>query len=141
MKKIVLLVLVVSIINSCKEKVHKETNTDNMEKTSNEKNVVRKKHKDERLFKGMFSYVAKTNEIAFYECNQEVTISVIPLKQGDFNILFEAYKKVQEDKILDFAYVEFNGYKTDKLVASEMEDMKTIRITKFLRIDKNKSCD
>ncbi len=140
MKKIVLLVLVVSIINSCKEKVHEETNTDKMEKTPIEKNVTQK-NQDERLFKGMFSYVAKTNEIAFYECNQEVTISVIPLKQGDFNILFEAYKKVQEDKILDFAYVEFNGYKTDKLVASEMEDMKTIRITKFLRIDKNKSCD
>ena len=58
-----------------------------------------------------------------------------------FNSLFDAYKKVQSDNVLDYAYVEFNGYITDKTVSSEMDDMRTIRISEFLNIDKNKSCN
>ncbi len=123
-----------AIVFSCKEtkeKVQEDTNIETIEKKQNE----------ERLYKGMFSYVAKTDELAFSECNQELTISVALLKDSDFNSLFDAYKKVQEDNVLDFAYIEFKGYITDTLVASEMDDMKTIRVTKFLKIDKNKSCD
>jgi hypothetical protein len=134
--KFILPIVLVALIFNCKEakdkeKVQEETNIETIEKKQNE----------EKLYKGMFSYVAKTDELAFYECNQELTISVRLLKDSDFNSLFEAYKKVQEDNILDFAYIEFKGYITDKLVASEMDDMKTIRVTKFLKIDKNKSCN
>ena len=133
--KFILPFILVALVISCKktkekEKVQEETNIE----------TIKKKQNKERLFKGMFSFVAKTNEVAFYECNQEFTISVALLDQGEFNSLFDAYKKVQEDKTIDFAYVEFKGYITDKVVASEMDDMKTIRITKFLKIDKNKSC-
>ena len=121
--------VIIAFVFGCKE-----------EKTQNDKNVVIK-HKEERLYKGMFTYVAKTDEVAFTECNQEFTISVALLKDNDFNSLFEAYKKIQANTVLDFAYVEFKGYITDKVVASEMDDMKTIRVTKFLKIDKNKSCN
>ncbi len=137
MKKLIFILpfILVALVFSCKktnekEKVQEETNIETIEKKQNK----------ERLFKGMFSFVANTNEVAFYECNQEFTISVTLLDQGDFNSLFDAYKKVKEDKTIDFAYVEFKGYITDKVVASEMDDMKTIRITNFLKIDKNKSC-
>ncbi len=132
--KFILPLVLVAIVFSCKEtkeKVQEDTNIETIEKKQNE----------ERLYKGMFSYVAKTDELAFSECNQELTISVALLKDSDFNSLFDAYKKVQEDNVLDFAYIEFKGYITDTLVASEMDDMKTIRVTKFLKIDKNKSCD
>ncbi len=132
--KFVLPLVLVALVFSCKEtkeKVQEETNIETIEKKQNE----------ERLYKGMFSYVAKTDEVAFSECNQELTISVALLKDSDFNSLFNAYKKVQEDNVLDFAYIEFRGYVTDKLVPSEMDDMKTIRVTKFLKIDKNKSCN
>ena len=141
MKKIALLILTITIITSCKQKGNNEQNSDVTKNSSTENSVIEEKHKDEKLYKGMFSYVAKTNEVSFYECNQKFTISVVPLKDSDFNSLFDAYKRVQEDKVLDYAYVEFNGYITDKIVASEMDDVRTIRIVKFLNIDKNKSCD
>lgn len=131
--KFILPTILIALVFSCKEtkeKVQEETTIE----------TIKKKQNEERLFKGMFSFVAKTNEVAFYECNQEFTISVTLMKQGDFNSLFKAYKKVQEDNTLDFAYVEFNGYITDKVVASEMDDLKSIRVTKYLKIDKNKSC-
>jgi hypothetical protein len=134
--KFVLPLVLVTLVFSCKEPKEKE-------KLQEESNIetIEKKQNEERLFKGMFSYVAKTDEVAFSECNQELTISVALLKDMDFNSLFNAYKKVQEDNVLDFAYVEFKGYVTDKLVPSEMDDKKTIRVTKFLKIDKNKSCN
>ena len=97
-------------------------------------------YSSDRLFKGMFSYVANTDEVAFTECNQEFAISMTFIRERGFNSLFDAYKKVQSESIIDFAYVEFNGYIGDKKVATEMDDMKTIVITKFLTLDKNKSC-
>ena len=133
-RKIILIALTISVLNSCKQK---ENKSDKIENVTN----VPEKHKDERLYKGMLSYIAKTNGVAFYECNQEFTISVVPLKDSDFSSLFDAYKKVQVENDLDFAYVEFNGYITKETISSEMDDMRTIRITKFLKIDKSKSCD
>lgn len=99
------------------------------------------KNSSGRSFKGMFSFVANTNEVAFYECDQEYTISMTFIRDKGFNSLFEEYKKVQSDSTLDFAYVEFIGYIADKKVATEMDDMKTIVITKFLTLDKDKSCE
>ena len=99
------------------------------------------KYSSDRLFKGMFTYVANTNEVAFTECNQEFAISMTFIRDKGFNSLFDAYKKVQSESTLDFAYVEFIGYIGDKKVATEMDDMKTIVITKFLTLDEDKSCE
>ena len=129
--KCVLFIVLMAFVLGCKKE---------KEETQNEKGDIAI-HEKERLYKGMFSYVAKTDEVAFYECNHEVVLSLEILKDYDFKSLFDAYNKTKTNAVLDFAYVEFDGYITNKVVASEMDDMKTIRITKFLKIDKNKSCN
>ena len=141
MNRIILILLTISFFSSCKQKEANQEKTDDVQNTSTKKTVTVEKHKDKKLFKGMFSYIAKTDEVAFTECNQEFAISLVPLRDDDFNSLFDVYKKVQSDNVLDYAYVEFNGYITDKTVSSEMDDMRTIRISEFLNIDKNKSCN
>ena len=141
MKRIHLIILAITIFYSCQQKANNQQNTGDAEIVSTEEAAIVDKHKDERLYIGMFSYVAQTGEMAFTECNQEFSISVVPLNDSDFISLFDAYKIVQADNILDYAYVEFKGYITDQKVSSETDDMRTIRISEFLKLDKNKSCD
>ena len=48
-------------VTRSKQKVDEDKNTDEIENIIKEQNTVVKKHKEERQYKGMFSYVAKTN--------------------------------------------------------------------------------
>lgn len=119
-KKTVLIVLIIASFVGCNNKQSKKA--------------------ESKLYKGMFSYVEKTNEEAFTECGLPFQISMGIEKNKEYNKLFNAYEKVKTDATLDFAYVEFEGYVSNNVKSTEMDDLKIIVITKFVSLDKNKVC-
>jgi len=94
-----------------------------------------------KLYKGIFSYVENTNEAEFTECSLQFQISMGVQNNKEYNKLFEVYQKVKSNIVLDFAYVEFEGYVSDKVKSTEMDDLKIVVITKFLMLDKNNTCE
>ncbi|MDY8138012.1 hypothetical protein [Aquimarina sp. 2201CG5-10] len=124
MKKVLLLITGIVFLVSCKSKTE----------TSESTNEI-------RLFKGMFSYVAESESVYFTECGQPSTVSMAVLKENDFSSLFDAYKKRQTDNAVDFVYVEFKGFISDKKIISEVDDMGTISVTEFLKMKKRKKCN
>lgn len=127
MKKVILLIMGVVFLVSCK------SSTENSENSKAPHEI--------RLHKGMFSYVAESESVYFTECGQESAVSMKVLKDLDFSELFTAYKKIQTDNAVDFVYVEFNGYVYDKKQDSDSDDRKTIAITEFLKFNKKKKCN
>lgn len=103
-------------------------------------NNTTSKKKESKHYKGMFSYVATTNEVNFTECGQQFVIAKGITKNKEFKKLFKEYSKVKTENVLDYAYVEFEGYISEEKTNTEMDDLKTVVVTKFLKLDKNKIC-